>query len=362
VATPSRAAVRALAAALAVILLEASARVAYFVVLGPSDREAYELIAAEDVVNSGTAFHFLPHHYLVYVPRPDPRGVWTVNALGFRGPEIPREKPDGTVRIACLGGSTTFGSKQTEDGLTYPRRLEELLRASVPSARIEVVNAGVHGWTSAETFINFQMRVLELSPDAVVVYEGINDVFALAAPEQGGADYLGFRRRWDGGLFTPAVRTCLRLSYAARLGVWAWFRGTRGALPWDISAWVVKSEGSEAERLARLDAADGRHFRRNIESLVRLAAARGVPPVLVTVGHGPFHPALARLNEVTREVARETGAILVDFERTAGAGSFTEDRVHLTDEGNVRLARAVAEALRGPGGPASLREVVAEKL
>src|SRR5882724_1913157 len=30
------------------------------------------------------------------------------NSLGYRSPERPRAKPDGTVRIVCSGGSTTF--------------------------------------------------------------------------------------------------------------------------------------------------------------------------------------------------------------------------------------------------------------
>src|SRR5262249_34759340 len=31
-----------------------------------------------------------------------------INSLGFRGDEFSRAKPENTVRIACLGASTTF--------------------------------------------------------------------------------------------------------------------------------------------------------------------------------------------------------------------------------------------------------------
>ena len=46
-----------------------------------------------------------------------------------------------------------------------------------PACRIEVLNAGVPGWTSSETLINFRLRILKLYPDVIVIIDGRNDVF-----------------------------------------------------------------------------------------------------------------------------------------------------------------------------------------
>ena len=48
------------------------------------------------------------------------RGFLHINALGFRGPEIPLEKPVGTLRFAFLGGSTTFCAEASPDDKTWP--------------------------------------------------------------------------------------------------------------------------------------------------------------------------------------------------------------------------------------------------
>jgi lysophospholipase L1-like esterase len=95
-----------------------------------------------------------------------------------------------------------------------------------------------------------------------------------------------------------------------------------------------------------LNASTGRHARRNVEGVVHLAKGRGILPVLVTVGHGRFHSSLTRHNERLRDVARREGAALVDFEKLGrDPALFTEDQVHLTDEGNRALAAAVADGL-----------------
>jgi len=68
-------------------------------------------------------------------------------------------------------------------------------------------------------------------------------------------------------------------------------------------------------------------------------------PVLMTMGHGPWHPSLMRLNQITREVAKAKGAVLVDFEITSAPSYFLADFVHLTREGNTAMARFLVDNL-----------------
>jgi len=100
----------------------------------------------------------------------------SINSLGFRGAEFTREKPPGTVRIACIGASTTMSEEASSDSTTWPARLEQYLRDSYPNQRIEVVNAGVPGYVLKTTLKSLELRVLPLDPDIVVFYEANNDM------------------------------------------------------------------------------------------------------------------------------------------------------------------------------------------
>ena len=100
-----------------------------------------------------------------------------VNSFGFRGPEIQMPKPPGTFRIFALGESSTFGWKGvTSHEQAWPAVLEAKLRTAHPDRQIEIVNAGVPGYTSIEQRINFMLRISHLQPDAILIYHGNNDL------------------------------------------------------------------------------------------------------------------------------------------------------------------------------------------
>jgi len=100
-----------------------------------------------------------------------------VNAYGFRGPEFAVPKPAGTFRLFAIGESSTFGWKGVRSHVqAWPALLEAKLRAAHPDRRIEVVNAGVPGYTCVEGRINFLLRIARLEPDAILVYHGNNDL------------------------------------------------------------------------------------------------------------------------------------------------------------------------------------------
>ena len=99
-----------------------------------------------------------------------------INSLGFRSDEIAREKPAGTIRIACLGGSTTFCAEASSNLATWPQRLGELLRERYPEQKIEVINAAIPGCSLAGSLENLRRRVLPLEPDIVIVYHAHNDM------------------------------------------------------------------------------------------------------------------------------------------------------------------------------------------
>jgi lysophospholipase L1-like esterase len=94
-----------------------------------------------------------------------------VNSLGFRGPDVAREKPSGTYRIAALGDSATFGPHEEE--CAYPYLLPVLLAPK----RVEVINAAVEGYRADRALVHLKRDVLPLQPDLVTVFIGWNDLY-----------------------------------------------------------------------------------------------------------------------------------------------------------------------------------------
>ena len=111
---------------------------------------------------------YSPHRYIGYYPTPNyVKGKDRHNALGYRGDEIDMPKPAGQFRIACLGGSTTYTSDVKDYRDAYPYLLEKYIK-SKGYEDVAVVNAGAGSWSSWESLVNFQFRVLDLDPDLIV--------------------------------------------------------------------------------------------------------------------------------------------------------------------------------------------------
>jgi lysophospholipase L1-like esterase len=107
------------------------------------------------------------------LPKPGGAQQLRINSLGFRGAEIRVPKPPGTLRVACLGASTTVQGPR--DDATYPARLEAKLRERHPGLAIEVLNLGVSA-TWSDYWLERSDALFALEPDVLLQYDGINDV------------------------------------------------------------------------------------------------------------------------------------------------------------------------------------------
>jgi ABC-type sugar transport system permease subunit len=99
---------------------------------------------------------------------------WSTNSHGLRGEDFPQEKPPGTLRIVCLGASTTEGL--VYDNQTYPYYLQLELRQRYPDQSIEVINAGHHGYRAKDNLALLEQQILPLRPDLIIWYEAANDL------------------------------------------------------------------------------------------------------------------------------------------------------------------------------------------
>jgi len=92
--------------------------------------------------------------------------VYEVNSLGFRGPEIPRDR-SATPRIAIYGDSFIHAEFTALDK-TLPRQLQSLLTAETGS-EVEVINAGVAGYGPDQVLRRMEDELTWLQPDLVIV-------------------------------------------------------------------------------------------------------------------------------------------------------------------------------------------------
>ena len=107
------------------------------------------------------------------------KAAWgrTVNSLGFMGPEFPMRKPGGVFRIVFSGNSITFGEAASSEKTTYPALLEKAIneRGEI-TAPVEVINAGVMGYTSYQCLMDLRTRLIPLQPDLIILCVMWNDM------------------------------------------------------------------------------------------------------------------------------------------------------------------------------------------
>ncbi|RMG17227.1 MAG: hypothetical protein D6731_04480, partial [Planctomycetota bacterium] len=146
--------------------------------------EGYARLRGEPPLGVAPGGLFVAHPRLGYALRPGFRGrshsgfgVWiqvSVNERGQRDAPLVLPKPPGVFRIACLGGSTTFGFGARRNDEAWPNRLEATYAGR---GRVDVVNAGVHGWTLRQSLLNLDEGLRDAELDALVVLHAHNDLY-----------------------------------------------------------------------------------------------------------------------------------------------------------------------------------------
>ena len=140
---------------------------------------AIQFLVNEGIINTKTEFSsqndveeffireisFMPRNELVA----------EINSQGLRGPEFAMDKPNDVYRIIAVGGSTTFGLG-VEDSFSWPTLLQKSLNDLETSKRIEVINAGVSAATSLQNMNHINQKLINFSPDLIILYEGTNDM------------------------------------------------------------------------------------------------------------------------------------------------------------------------------------------
>lgn len=288
----------------------------------------------------------------------------TFNGLGYRSPERPAAKPDGVTRVLLAGGSTTFDLLAENDAATWPWQLEAALRRR--GCEVEIWNAGFPGWTSVENTISLMLRDLELEPDWVVLFQGINDLQP--------ASLEPFDRHYEGHA-EEARRAMAELPPRPWYGRSLLLEKLSPRTKNDLWQRIGPGDG-HGERAQRLSDSAVRVFDSHIRSFIRLAGVR-VALMTQTLRLRQAHAEqdrrylagwmpglepeaapgqLERLNDVLRTAAQQQGGVdLIDAARDVEwTDADFADAMHFSAAGSRRLAGFLAPILlaqEGPCGP-----------
>ena len=115
----------------------------------------------------------------LHIPRP---GIETanirINSLGFRGPEIIMPRQAGTLRIGFIGASTTYCAEVSSNEAVWTELVARNLESATPGLSVDYINGGVDGYSTTQSLVNLEQRLLPLQPDIVVIYHATNDLSA----------------------------------------------------------------------------------------------------------------------------------------------------------------------------------------
>jgi len=268
------------------------------------------------------------------------------NSLGLRSPEISRAHTEHSVRIAVIGASSVMGANERDNEHTFPAQLEGLLREALPNKRIDVINAGIAGYSLADERVMLERRIAPLRPDLVILYTGFND-FASYCRSSGRTDapalpMLSVPNWWLSYDLLKKNSTALRAAQATGL--------RRNVLALDLEGYRAQVEqlvvSGQRLGLRLVMLTNARSFRREqpLAEQMRLSAlARYYTPCFDLEG---LHALWDRHNQVLISVAQARGIPTLELDRMVpGGDTYFSGANHFTELGDQVVAHVLADFL-----------------
>ncbi len=208
--------------------------------------------------------------------------IHSANKWGMRGDDPPQDW-DAHHTIVAIGGSTTQ-CYYLDDQKAWPRRLQEKLQSSCPE--IWVGNAGLDGHSSHGHLLLMEKVIGKIRPDMIVVLLGVNDMaisLSESRPGAGGSYDERFQKR----LQRDRLRAWLESSRLFQI-LYIWKR-----VLWD-KVTVVERTNHHAYAFEKLEGPEETLpelrdmlpslpvFKRNVDSIITMAAAMGIKAVFLT--------------------------------------------------------------------------------
>lgn len=234
------------------------------------------------------------------------------------------KKKDKSLRIICLGGSTTAGFPY-EVNANFPFQLQYRLREAISEHYVEVINLGISA-VNSYTILDLMPEILALEPDALVLYTGHNEFYgaygSLSSQKIGDnrtliLNYLKLRR----------FRTVQLLQKVMGL-----FSSGSGELV-DAPLMQVMSAGKTLPYDDEKLQATLENYQANLSDIVKQAKSANVPIILSSLvsnlaDQPPFISDYDHLDEATKN---RSNAKLLEGQSLLSAGAF-DDAIAAFDE------------------------------
>ncbi len=296
--------------------------------------------------------------YPAYSGHPERRVRYEISSQRLRDREFEVPKPEGVLRIACLGDSVTYGTGVALED-TFPKQLEKLLAERFPELRIEVLNAGVYAFNTTQQMGWYRLAVASLEPDIVLLTVTLPDASGQNipprdAPPSKAASWivrLGLTSGiWDPAEMseaTPQIRRTMALRRRSRLIDWCAHRLHRAL------------NGHQLELNYRLDWQVGspgqRMVARALDEYVQFAQRDEFVGLVAMyphlVGLDGQYPFLEQI-EILKELARERELAFHDLLPVLQGFPAASLQVHPHDRHpNAAANRLIAEHLAGVLAP-----------
>jgi len=150
--------------------------------------------------------HFVDDPLLRYEMKPGIScGDGVINSFGMMDVPRQRDKPPGTLRVACLGDSVGGDCELFHDNVCAV--LGRDLGAARGGRPVEALNFSVPGYNSMQEARALEVKALPFSPDVIVVLYVLND----PAPELAVSHYLPGHFKFEHLLWKGAYFAAWRL-------------------------------------------------------------------------------------------------------------------------------------------------------
>jgi len=258
-------------------------------------------------------------------------------------------RTDPDVKIIFLGGSTTENN-EVDAGMRFPAAVQNLLNKSGIKARTS--NFGVRGHTSQESILSYLAKPGMAEANFVVLMHNVNDRLWLAKFN----DYA-YRPQ----LVRPTtIDSVTRSLYFLAADAWDYVTYRSNIIflvrqriehfnPWSgepNNPGVVSERNLSQEEIS---SSQQDLFKKNLQAFIALVRTRGATAVLMTQPLGFKSRGHEIFNQIVRETAKESKAILIDLaagieENGKAQLFFLNDGIHFNDAGSMEAARIIANA------------------
>jgi lysophospholipase L1-like esterase len=270
------------------------------------------------------------------------------NSMGLRSPEISIERSSPSFRVAVIGASSVMGIHARENEDTFPAILERRLSEAGRWPKVEVINAGIAGYTVKDQSRLLEKLILPLRPDLIVLYPGVNDLSRLCRP-------ASQSRASREPLATVNAPRFLLLSNLVRKNT-IWFRHApaRGARV-DPSSIDPRPYEREIRKMVELSGGQGakvmilanaRSYTRDQPLDVQMKLSETARYYSYCFDLNALHDLSDRYNGHIRKVAGDTQTWFVPLDQhlTGGSRHFV-DATHFTAVGENLVADVLAKSI-----------------